>query len=71
MALGSEDRLPTSILIDCLRSFRSSDHYWSPCAVKDFFDVNTYANDPRVGFLNWNMYGGGSYDWTMDKLSWT
>lgn len=40
-------------------------------AVKDFFDVNTYANDPRVGFLNWNMYGGGSYDWTMDKLSWT
>ena len=40
-------------------------------AVKDYFDVNTYANDPRVGFLNWNMYGGGSYDWTMDKLSWT
>ena len=40
-------------------------------AVKDYFDVNTYANDPRVGFMNWNMYGGGSYDWTMDKLSWT
>ena len=29
------------------------------------------ANDPRTTFLNWNVYGGGSYDWTMDKLSWT
>jgi high affinity Mn2+ porin len=40
-------------------------------AVPDFFDVNAYAGEPRTGFLNWNMYGGGSYDWTMDRLSWT
>jgi high affinity Mn2+ porin len=40
-------------------------------AVTDFFDVNAYANDPRTQFLNWNIYGGGSYDWTMDKLAWT
>ena len=37
----------------------------------DFFDGNSYANDPRTTFLNWNVYGGGAYDWTMDKLSWT
>lgn len=40
-------------------------------AVTDAFDGNAYANDPRTSFLNWNIYGGGSYDWTMDKLSWT
>jgi high affinity Mn2+ porin len=40
-------------------------------AVTDFFDGNTYANDPRTSFLNWNIYGGGSYDWTMDKISYT
>jgi high affinity Mn2+ porin len=39
--------------------------------VTDFFDTNGYANDPRTDFLNWNMYGGGSYDLTMDKLSYT
>lgn len=39
--------------------------------VTDFFDVNAYANDPRTDFLNWNIYGGGSYDLTMDKLSYT
>jgi high affinity Mn2+ porin len=40
-------------------------------AVTDAFNGNIYAYDPRTTFLNWNIYGGGSYDWTMDKLSWT
>ena len=40
-------------------------------AVTDYFDDNTYANDPRTNFLNWNLYGAGAYDWTMDQLSWT
>jgi high affinity Mn2+ porin len=40
-------------------------------AVPDFFNVNAYSGEPRTGFLNWQMYGGGSYDWTMDRLSWT
>jgi high affinity Mn2+ porin len=40
-------------------------------AVLDYFLVNTYAGEPRTAFLNWNAYGGGAYDWTMDKLSWT
>jgi high affinity Mn2+ porin len=40
-------------------------------AVTDFFDVNAYANDPRTNFLNWNTYGAGAFDWTMDQLSWT
>ncbi len=39
-------------------------------AVPDFFGGNIYANDPRTTFLNWNIYGNGSYDWNMDKLSW-
>jgi Carbohydrate-selective porin len=40
-------------------------------AVLDYFLVNPYAGEPRTAFLNWNAYGGGSYDWTMDRLSWT
>jgi high affinity Mn2+ porin len=40
-------------------------------AVTDIFDVNAFAGDPRTAFLNWNIYGGGSYDWTMDKISYT
>jgi len=40
-------------------------------AVTDYFLLNTYAGEPRTRFLNWNIYGGGSYDWTMDVLSWT
>jgi high affinity Mn2+ porin len=40
-------------------------------AVTDYFDANSYANDPRTNFLNWNTYGAGAYDWTMDQLSWT
>jgi len=37
----------------------------------DFFLLSAYAGGPRTEFLNWNVYGGGSYDQTMDKLSWT
>jgi high affinity Mn2+ porin len=40
-------------------------------SILDIFNGNAYANDARTNFLNWNMYGGGSYDWNMDKLSWT
>jgi high affinity Mn2+ porin len=40
-------------------------------AVTDFFDANAFAGDARTAFLNWNIYGGGSYDWTMDKISYT
>jgi len=40
-------------------------------SVGDAFLLNTYASDPRTQFLNWNIYGGGSYDWTMDRPGWT
>ena len=40
-------------------------------AVLDIFDGNTYSHDPRVDFLNWNMYCCGSYDVTMDKIGYT
>jgi high affinity Mn2+ porin len=40
-------------------------------SVGDSFLLNTYAADPRTQFLNWNVYGGGSYDWTMDRPGWT
>src|ERR1700730_4702890 len=40
-------------------------------AVIDIFDGNTYSHDPRADFLNWNMYCCGSYDLTMDKISYT
>jgi high affinity Mn2+ porin len=40
-------------------------------AVTDFFLASAWAGEPRTGFLNWNVYGTGAYDWTMDLLSWT
>jgi high affinity Mn2+ porin len=40
-------------------------------SVGDAFGLNTYAADPRTQFFNWNIYGSGSYDWTMDKIGWT
>jgi high affinity Mn2+ porin len=40
-------------------------------SVIDLFDGNSYSHDPRVDFLNWNMYCCGSYDFTMDKISYT
>ena len=40
-------------------------------AVTDYFGQNSYAGDPRTAFLNWNAYGNGSYDLTMDKVGWT
>ena len=40
-------------------------------AVTDFFDGNTYAHDGRTSFFNWQLNCCGSYDWTMDKISYT
>ncbi|HEY2138153.1 MAG TPA: HoxN/HupN/NixA family nickel/cobalt transporter [Xanthobacteraceae bacterium] len=40
-------------------------------SVGDAFGLNTYSYDPRTQFFNWNIYGGGSYDWPMDKIGWT
>ena len=40
-------------------------------SVGDAFFLNTYATDPRTQFLNWNIYGCGSYDWTMDRPGFT
>ncbi len=40
-------------------------------AVTDFFDNNAYANDGRTQFLNWQLFCCGSYDWTMDQISYT
>jgi high affinity Mn2+ porin len=40
-------------------------------SVTDFFDNNTYAHDGRKQFFNWNIDCCGSYDWTMDQLSYT
>jgi high affinity Mn2+ porin len=40
-------------------------------AVTDFFDGNSYSHDPRTTFLNWNISCCGSYDWTMDQISYT
>ena len=38
-------------------------------AALDLFDGNSYSHDPRVDFLNWNVYCCGSYDVTMDRIS--
>jgi high affinity Mn2+ porin len=40
-------------------------------AVTDFFDNNAYAQSGRTQFFNWNIDCCGSYDWTMDQVSYT
>jgi high affinity Mn2+ porin len=37
-------------------------------AVQDFFDNNAYANDPRVDFLNWSIWGAGAFDYPADSV---
>ena len=40
-------------------------------SVHDFFDQNTYAQDPRVDFLNWSVWAAGAFDYPADKIGLT
>ena len=40
-------------------------------SVKDIFDTNAYANDPRVDFLNWSIWAAGAFDYPADRLGLT
>ncbi len=35
-------------------------------SVVDIFDVNRYAHDPRVDFLNWSVIDAGTFDYAAD-----
>jgi len=40
-------------------------------AVHDVFDNNSYAQDPRVDFLNWSTWAAGAFDYAGDKVGLT
>ena len=40
-------------------------------SVKDVFDTNAYANDPRIDFLNWSIWASGAFDYPADRLGLT
>ena len=40
-------------------------------AVTDFLNNNAVSGEPRTAFLNWNIYGGGSWDGAADKIGYT
>jgi high affinity Mn2+ porin len=40
-------------------------------SVKDLFDTNAYADDPRVDFLNWSIWASGAFDYPADRLGLT
>lgn len=40
-------------------------------SVKDLFDGNSYAEDPRVDFLNWSIWAAGAFDYPADRLGLT
>jgi high affinity Mn2+ porin len=40
-------------------------------SVKDIFDTNAYANDPRIDFLNWSIWAAGAFDYPADRLGLT
>jgi high affinity Mn2+ porin len=37
-------------------------------SVKDLFDGNAYAEDPRLDFLNWSIWASGAFDYPADRL---
>jgi high affinity Mn2+ porin len=39
--------------------------------VGDIFDVNQYAHDPRVDFLNWSAVDSGTFDYAADAWAYT
>jgi high affinity Mn2+ porin len=39
--------------------------------VKDLFDGNDYAEDPRLDFLNWSIWAAGAFDYPADRLGLT
>jgi high affinity Mn2+ porin len=40
-------------------------------AVKDLFDTNDYAGDPRLDFMNWSIWAAGAFDYPADRLGLT
>lgn len=40
-------------------------------SVKDLFDGNSYAEDPRIDFLNWAMWASAAFDYPADRLGLT
>jgi high affinity Mn2+ porin len=40
-------------------------------SVKDIFDNNQYANDPRGQFMNWALMANAAYDYPADALGFT
>jgi len=40
-------------------------------SVKDIFDNNAYANDPRTQFMNWSLMANGAFDYSADSIGFT
>src|SRR5258708_13349090 len=40
-------------------------------SVHDLFDGNSYAEDPRLDFLNWSIWASGAFDYPADRLGLT
>jgi high affinity Mn2+ porin len=40
-------------------------------AVHDLFDKNSYADDPRIDFLNWSIWASGAFDYPADRIGLT
>jgi high affinity Mn2+ porin len=40
-------------------------------SLKDIFDNNTYANDPRKQFMNWALMANAAWDYPSDALGYT
>jgi high affinity Mn2+ porin len=40
-------------------------------SAKDIFDNNTYANDPRSQFMNWDLMANAAWDYPMDTVGYT
>lgn len=40
-------------------------------AVVDIFDTNTYANNPKIDFLNWSAINAGTFDYAADAWGFT
>ncbi len=73
IALGSEAEAvePDALALGGKRPTSRLTFTLGKLSVKDIFDNNAYANDPRTQFLNWALMANEAWDYPADSLGYT
>ena len=73
IALGGEEERgePDALTLGGQRATERLTFTLGKLSVKDIFDNNSYANDPRTQFLNWALMANEAWDYPADSLGYT